>query len=147
MRFVRRQRQRLLALCFGLLFVVVVWFGLVRPSAEQGAILLPGFGVESPGTQSYYALGLTEWMIVEKRSWPKVAGGSGPLMVERHLRPNPDGMVQAVIMLLAMGLLTPIAYRRLMHSLRARGHCDECGYDLTARISSYCPECGGVVRS
>ncbi len=145
MRFVRRQRQRLLALCFGLLFVVVVWFGLVRPSAEQGAILLPGFGVESPGTQSYYALGLTEWMIVEKRSWWEESGG--PLMVEQRYQPNPLGMLQAVIMLLAMGFLSPIAYRRLMRALRARGHCDECGYDLTARTSSYCPECGGVVRS
>ena len=145
MRFVRRQRQRLLALCFGLLFVVVVWFGVVRPSAEQGAILLPGFAVESPGTQSYYALGLTEWMIVEKRSWSVVP--RGPLMVERHLRPNPDGVVQAVIVLLAMGLLSPIAYRHLAHALRRRGHCDECGYDLTGRTSSYCPECGGVVRS
>ncbi len=144
MRLVRRQRQRLLAVCFGLLFVVVVWFGLVRPSAEHGATLLPGFGVESPGAQSYYTLGLTEWLIVEKRSWPKVAGGGGPLMVERHLRPNPDGVLQTVIVLLAMGFLSPIAYRRLMHALRRRGHCDECGYDLTARTSSYCPECGAI---
>ncbi len=128
-----------------MLFVVVVCFGLVRPSAEQGAILLPGFGVESPGTQSYYALGLTEWMIVEKRSWSVVP--RGPLMVERHLRPNPDGVVQAVIVLLAMGLLSPIAYRRLMRSLLARGHCDECGYDLTARTSSYCPECGAILEA
>ena len=128
-----------------MLFAVVVWFGLVRPSAEHGAILLPGFGVESPGAQSYYSLGLTEWVIVEKRSWPKVAGGGGPLMVERHLRPNPDGVVQAVIVVLAMGLLGPIAYRRLARALPARGRCDECGYDLTGRTSSYCPESGAGV--
>ncbi len=143
MRLVRRQRQRLLLVCFGLLFAVVAWLTLVRPSAVHHAAFLGGFHtLESPGVLTYHTMGLTEWLIVWKRSWSPSAGG--PLMVDRHLRPNPPGVILAIMVLLAMGVLGPLACRRLVHALRTRRHCDECGYDLTGRTSSYCPECGVV---
>jgi hypothetical protein len=36
-------------------------------------------------------------------------------------------------------------FRSLLQRRPRRGHCGECGYNLTGNVSGVCPECGSTI--
>ena len=70
----------------------------------------------SEGLKTFYYLGYTEWLIVEQRELdPPVTGGGR--RIERHLRINAPGLLEALVLVAGATVCCFWAYRRLVHRL------------------------------
>ncbi len=60
---------------------------------------------------------------------------------------NDSATAVLILAVMLIGYVTLMKLQRVILNERGRGHCYDCGYNLTGLTSERCPECGRTLES